>query len=531
MKARNFVCSAALVLLAAACGGGGGGEAAPETTISSAVPSDVVLSSPTASIAGSASISAVKAEGDPPADKPGDPVADDFASKREALNALITGEGECAFTLQMPQVTEPDCYGPRIDYVNHPDVGGVPPGPNGQLPPLDTGFWNETQGATEACAAAKMNALIDKVASKVDNMVKIFGAMACAGKKADVDPPAVNALVDLKDEMGANVGVDGLTIDSATIERLADDSDGNSVYLSTIETTMSFPDGQSSSGRIILKHIPTAADNTTYKGKLSVKMSFANVGGCGEGVEGQGAGVLAGTVLYSKASESAVVYEFNFADFCGADTDPFDGNNNIDKTDKYDPASNPDGWVHNWNYGLFSLNPSNGTGSVAYAWQAGAQDQRTRVLDVTVTPADDGSASGTAYYGFGPDVANSGLGSIDGFVCNWAGPGGAISVMDRSAENLLAVGKGVDKAQKQILTRAAGATEFTTTPADSFIKYAITNTCEAGAGGNFTYQAILGDGSHPGYSNDRTTTIEAVVSELIDRTIIDFVTPTPPTDL
>lgn len=553
-RASRYAAALLSIMMVAACGGstttdssssssssGGsssssGGSA--DSGITTTVPTDVVLSSPTASTAASQSRSAGKsvAKEDPaPAAKPGDPAGPDYAAKKEALQALVSGEGECAFTMEIPTITEPACYGPVINYSGHPDAASANPPQNatGGLPPSDVGIWNETEG-TQACAAAMMNALVDKVASKVDNMIKIFGAMACAGKKAGLEPPAVGATVDLSSAMSSNVTVTGLAITTATVQRLEDDADGNPVYLSTIGITMTFENGDSKSGEIILKHIPTSADNSTYKGKIATKIQFDDVQGCGGSgqMNDPGAGVMAGSVLYAKSSASSVVYQFNFSDFCGENANPFDSNYNIDPADKYLPGQTTSGWVHNWNYGLFSLNPENGLGSVAYAWQAGAADGRTRTFNMSVTAAADGSASGSAYYGFGPDMAaSSGVGTIDGFVCNWAGPNGAISSGtnsdSRSAASLLAAGRGVSKAQKQVMSRAASATEFTTTAENSAIAYAVRNSCEAAVGDGFLFDAE-GSGS---FSNDRASDAAALPSELIDLEDIDFTMPTAPSEV
>lgn len=519
MSSKKIVSSisllAGLIFILSACGSSSDSTSSSSSTsttsLSSSVPSDVVISSPTASTAASSSISVGKA-----ALKPGDPDANDGVSKREALAALISTADECTFTLQMPTVTGPDCYGPRVNYSGHP--GGSPS--SGQLPVGDLGIWNPTEGATEACAAAQMNYLVDTVARRVDNMIKIFGSMACSGRKEGATLPAVGSSIDLKDEMTTRATVSGLTINSATLERLTDDGT-NAVFKSAISTALSIG-SESITGTVTLKHIPTSSDNSTYKGKAKIKMSMSSVQGCG------GDGVIAGTVLYQKSSATSVVYELNFADFCGSSTDPFDSNGNIDPTDKYNASTNPDGWVHNWNYGLFSTDPTNDTGTYSYAWQAGASDGRTRVLNVTTSGT--GAVTGTAYYGFGPDIAaSSGKGTIDGFVCNWTGPGGATAQSSASATALLAAGKGWNKAQKQTLSRASGATIFTA-PSSSIL-YSPEDDCNSSAGDGFTYNAVNSAGTALSFSNDRTSATTAITNDLINLSDIVFTMPTAPADI
>ncbi|MBI4211909.1 MAG: hypothetical protein HY540_04645 [Deltaproteobacteria bacterium] len=528
MEKRRFFVSQgvllAVLMAATSCGSSSSGTTTTTTDTSSTVPSDIVVSSPTASTSGSTSITVKSVT---KAGKPGDADADDYASKREALQTLIAGSGECSFTLEIPTITDVNCYGPNIDFVVHPNAT-QPDGnttddgmedDDGFLPGGDTGIWNPTQG-TQACAAAKMNELVGKVASKVDNMISIFGAMACAGKKAGVALPAAGAEVDLTSAFNDNVTIGNLTISSAKLSRLANDGDGNTVYQSTIE--MSITVGQSTqTGKIVLKHIPTTSDNSTYKGKVLMSMSNAtNSVNCT--MAGGNTGLTdAGSILYEKTSSTAVKYELNFASFCGTS---YDVSNGLDPTDKVS-SSNKDGWADNWNYGLFSLNPTNGVGSVAYAWQAGSADQRTRVLDVATTADSDGAVSGDAYFGFGPDIATSaGRGTINGFVCNWAGPSGAISLMDRSSA-------GQQLAQHQAISRASGASEFTAT--NSEIRYAITNSCNADAGGSFTYQAVADQQSKTplNMANDRTSTASAVTNNLVDLSAVTFTKPTAPSDV
>ncbi|MBI4126299.1 MAG: hypothetical protein HY465_02275 [Deltaproteobacteria bacterium] len=521
-----------------ACGSSATSSTTDSTTTTAAiddtgdtVPGDVVLASPTASTAAaSASISrGLKQEGTeftPRGDKPGDPQGEHFEARKEALQELISGDGDCSFTLAMEMVDEPGCYGPSVDYANHP--AGSPT--TGQLPQGDVGIWDPLEG-DEACAAAQMNALVKKVASKVDNMISIFGAMACAGKKAGIDLPAVDAEVDLTSAMSSNVTVTGLTISDAKIKRLAD-SGTNPVFLSTITITMAIPNGSTFTGQIILKHIPTADDNSTYKGKLSVKMTKSDSafgGGCTTQDIGTAAtaGVMGGVVKYEKSSATSLVYEADYAEFCGADADPFDDDNNLNRENA--DSTNPTGWGSNYNYGLFSLNPVNGTGAVAYAWQAGSGDQRTRVLNVTTTVAADDSASGTAFYGFGPGVdADATLGSIDGFVCNWAR--GAINQNPRDAASLDTAGLGFDLAQKQVLSRAAAADIFTST--DDNITFAPSNNCDLAAGSPFTYQNAdpTADSQNDRESGDVANAVDNDLVPLTDVTA-GFTRPTAPVDV
>lgn len=504
MKKRTplyYVVAAVATLGLAACGSSSSSTPASTTTTSSgsssnAVPSDVAIASPTASTSASSSISVGKGL----FKATGDPTTNSYADKKAATEALQAGTGTCAFTPSLTLPSTPTCYGPIIRFANHAD------GASGQptLPPFDTGFWSLTEGASnEACAASQMNYLVDAVATRVEMMFNMFDMMVCVSKKAGIAEPSVGSTANLKDTMSSHGSVSGITVNTATIERLANSAAGNPVYKSTLSVTIT-AGGETRTGTAILKNEVTGTDangKNNYKGKLSMTMSnptqLGNNCGTANGAADAGS-VMAGVVKYVKTSATSVKYEYNYAEFCGSTSAPLDTDNNISRTDVFS-GTNTDGWGSNWNYGIFDLNPSNGTGNVAYAWQAGNGDQRTRVMNITTTANSDGSASGTAWYGFGPDVNGTGtLGSIDGFVCNWAGPNGAINSNPRTHAALLAStpAKAVTLAQKQILSRASGASVFTTTAANSAITYAPANSCnKTSANSTFTFVAETQSGT------------------------------------
>lgn len=529
------------MLLAVACGSDDAattGSTTPETTTAATVPGDMVLSSPTATSSASTSISKsifLKQS------KPGDATADDYNSKKAALQKLIKGDDECGFTLSLPTVSSPACYGPTVNYQQHASATGNavdadtadrtnPEDDDGQLPVGDTGIWNETEG-TQACSAAKMTELVEKVAARVDTMISIFGTLACAGKKAKSTLPGVGETLDLASALSSNVSISGLTFGSAKVERLANASDGNAVYKSTIAMTFTFPNGGTQTGTMILKHIPTAADNSTYRGKVSMKVSAASgQGGNCQAVNqatGQSGVVFGGVIMYEKLSATQMRYEVRYAEFCGSTAAVFDSDNNLPLNDQANSqtAANPDGWADNGNYMRAEINPQNGTGTVAYAWQAGALDDNTRVFNITTTlNSTSGVTTGTAFAGFGPDIgASSGVGAIDRFICNWAGPSNSHT--------------GIQKAQRQEITKANGATEFTVS--SSNITYSPTNTCDLVAGSTFLYEAVNGgnygavDGTNTrrlSHTNNRTSTTSAVTNNFVS-TPVTFTLPTAPTDV
>lgn len=499
----------------AGCGAAGTSSGNPSTTTASAVPSDLVLSSPTASTA----VAASRSKGLRKAT--GDPTTSDYLSKQAALQALINAAGDCAFTLQLPTVTPPACYGPALTFSSHPEA--TTPDSNttdngaddddGTLPTGDLGLWNTNEGS-EACAAAQMNYVVDAVARRVDNFIKLFGVAICAQKKAGLSLPAVGETLNLATAMQTHAQVIGLTVTTLALGRQANTTGGHAVYHMTFTGTLGFAGNITKESQITLTHIPTAEDNSTYRGQLSIRQSNLAEGGMNCASVGATGSVDATTILYEKTAADNLIYLLNDAEFCGATTNPFDSQMNIAPSDKAS-LTNPEGWANNWDYGLFRFNPSAGTGVVAYAWQAGMNDQQARVLNVTTSAQTDGRITGTAYFGFGPEVAaTSGLGTIDRFICNWAGPGGAITSQNYT---------GVAKVQRQGLVRATGGAAFTSVESDLAITYAPTTTCNTNSG--FVYQSS--DGS---MTNDNASGT-AVTNGLLDVSQLSFTMPTRPSDL
>lgn len=476
-----LICTLALPLLFfASCGSsssGGGGGGGGVASMSEVIPTDVVLSSPTAARAGAGGMIVASGKGI------GLKAAtDDYETKREEVEALASGEHECTFTAVSPaqDLSFANCYGPNVEYTNHLE-NNLPTG-NGTFGGGDLGIWNGTNlnNPDEACAAAQLNNAVSFAASYVDNVMGILGAIACAGVKGGKTPPEVGDSVDLSSDISEFVTITGFTFTSAVIERLPDDGT-HPVYQLTIGGTVSAVDGVEHGFDVIVKHEPTATDNSTYKGKISYKyvtQTTTKPGNCEidfSDVVSPG-GVRGGVIAYEKASATDLKYEMNTVEFCGADSNPFDSNNDIDPTNVVSDL-NPDGWANGYHYGLFNINPDEGgTGRSAYAWAAGYGGEGARTLNVSITQAADGNASGDAYFGFGPSIqgaTDTTRGSIINMQCNW--------------------GSGVTQplVQHQGLTRAAGETVFGSVEDVENITFAPKNTCSY-EGGAFTYWNTTG---------------------------------------
>lgn len=482
--------------------GGGSGGNPIDTTAGAVFPTDLVVTLPYSSSTASASVAAGKA-------------LQDFDTEKDELQDMLGGTtaSECSFTLNLfsPALISPTCYGPQIDYQNHPDGAG---GESGQLPPGDLGIWNAAENG-EACAAVKVNQLVDAVGAQVDSAVSIFASIACSLNVNEVELPAVGESLDLVDEFASILSensIVGTVVTIASLARAADDDEGHAVYDFAFEGSVS--DGELTIPvRLYLRHIPLDDDNATYKGKLS----FVFEGEAHVDLEGSGENdTHAGSVLYHKSAANAMTLRLKEAQYRPAEgiADPLDLTTyDIDATNTYEEDST-NGWQNNLNYALFAIDPQNGTGSYAYAWSAGSGDSHTRVFNATVEAAEDGTKSGCAYYGYGPQAKlNVNLGTIDGMICNWAGPGNS-----HQTNQLV---------QRQCVIEDIAGQFITDTAADRGIKilYAPTNSCDY-SGAAFQYASEAGT-----MTNDVPAPEAAFGNDLLSMDEMIFTMPTAPDDV
>ncbi len=538
----GLVASAILSFYMGACGSGSTSttptpEPTPASSVSNAFPLDLALASPTnASAAPTGSISASKSL-KKHAEVGGIEVKD-YLGKKAILEAMMDGTAveDCAFTLNLlTSNSSAQCYGPTLTYSNHPnssafdsdtsDADGLG-SPNdtdgdGSLPGGDLGIWRSLEdGTSTPCAAGQLNKKVDGIATQVDSAEFAMASMICLAKVNEIDLPEAGSSIDLTSEVSSGFTANevDLAVSSATLARDTDDADGNAVYVATLAGTTTDAGSHTQTVTVRLKHIPTAEDNSTYKGKLSYSIATADgskPGNCGPSTAtGQTDAV---SISYEKTSATSLTYQLQSANFCGDDADPYVSATNftVDLTKDYrasDPDSDPKGWANNANVGLFNLDPSTGAGNFEFAWQAGSNDSNTRVLNagLSVSETSDTTLSGCAYFGYGPSVQD-GSGVIDRMICNWAGPGGNHT--------------GVDKAQSQCFDLDTTSGDFTLTSEN--ITYAPTLSCDSedgtdGHGNPFIYE-------------DGVTTIngDIVSNDLIDLTEISsvFTEPTAPSDI
>ncbi len=460
-----------------------------------------------------------------------------------------------------------ECFGPQLYWEGtHPDgVDGQSPLPPLDLGLWE----ETEASTGEACAVAVMNSLIGEIENYINLPIKAVAATLAAANLEGVELPAGGEVKDMTDqanEVLANSGIEGVSddggtpddtsddavdttpIDSATMTRSEENTEeGFPVYMTEIEGTIDMGDQRGEATiETTIEHIPEVTDEElaglkaegvlaeeTYCGRLNQKISFSESDPMNMNAEGCDGMTECLSVTYCKDSATSLKYHMRRAQFCGQEADCFDANGDVDPSKKYiaenmepeggqppegnqPPQGNPPqalkavedtdgGWFGNFYFVVCEVNPEDGSGSCAQAWQAGPGDALTRVLQVKVN--NDGTGCG--YYGFGPEVEETN-GALDRMVCNWVAPGGAIMTMDYT---------GVQKAQKQCFTLNEETGLYESNSATLAITYAPTNDCDKTAN-SFAY----------GVQNPPTDVpaSEAITNNLIDIEDVDFDLPELP---
>jgi len=342
-----------------------------------------------------------------------------YTSQLATITEMLSGGTleACSFdpALFLETPVNANCYGPAVAYQNHPDgVGG-----SGQLPGGDLGIWFETEDSTtEACSAAQMNSRMEGVGNKSYAAFTALASMICVDLVSGYGIPS-ETTNDITTEMNAMATAASLdaTFTTATITHATVDTQNEFTY--TLE--YSFTDVSSTVYPMLMIVTHRSGSTGDYTGRFQYKFNIDGNGGNCPTAASVTPQTVAGSVLYSRTGENFAI-DARYANFCGNDATGFvDGV--VDPSDKYDAGSNADGWGDNFNRFVASFVESTYLGDYSYSWQAGVNDNNTRALNISVSEdSTTGVKNGEAWFGFGADASTSDN-SIEGFLCNWAGPG------------------------------------------------------------------------------------------------------------
>ncbi|MBV1880208.1 MAG: hypothetical protein KUG82_01165 [Pseudomonadales bacterium] len=514
------------------------------TSVSSeSFPSTLAVSSPFEQSGSSASFqhratSAVSSDGT---------AADKQAFYAEILAAATDAACE-VFLPSVSQVNGPSCYGPDLDYINHVNAfsGSTDsdsdvtmssgPGPSsdddGRLPTGDLGIWSASETDGEACSAAKINSLVEDVATKVDYAMTVAAAMSCVvARSDDLDLPEADATTTITSALSTALAVNnsGLTVTLATISA-ATDSDSNTVYTYDIST-----ESDDATSVFTIKHVDQSTDTDEDGTVDSDEQVYA--GKIWGSIEGMGAvggsGGYGFSMLYNV--DGAATSPIKFKLVSGAYSPDGDDPNSTDYFDSNGDYITMGEGLGNLIYAVANIDLETGLGSLVYSWSAGGGNEESRTFNAMVTSVDS-VTTGYGFFGYG-DVFNTSDGSqpdgsINEFICNWAGPG-------NSHEGV------ANTAQKQVMTLNTTDGVFESTSAS--ITYAPTVSCDFDgsstneSGGVFDWGLAVSDGPNDfsefgvnfdgGTTDAHTATSNDLVDLESDSDYLDiYVAPTEPTD-
>ena len=437
-----------------------------------ASPTDVESNSTTASITSSGVKSLALKNSNPSVTTLSAPTSPATAYEQavDRINALLTGSTALSDTFT-PELFysyggDADCYGPKLQYANHPDGTGTE---SGELPPGDLGIWAETEGETaEACVAAQLNARMEGIKDgsyislmTVASMIRVY---ADAGNsfptdiEAQLSSAAVPVVEDVTTLMQA-LGLTDVTINSATITLSADGSQ----WTYAVDFTYTRA-GDDLDIEVELVHIP-GADKTQYEGLLTYRADDTfNGGNCSSSDSSNN-----GSLHYIRTSADQMLVQSRVGQFCDHGTSGLTAAVESDTLAGFvvDPSAS---WGNNFSIFTAEFNPADLIGNYSYAWQAGRMDSNSRILNMSLTD----SSTGTGYFGYG-DTIDATDGSVQGFICNWAGPGNDHTL--------------VDYVQSQSIQYDTTTEIFA--PNVSLINYAPVNSCIYDGSATFAYDRNL----------------------------------------
>lgn len=397
-----------------------------------------------------------------------------YAQATADINEILTASSAslCKFDpeLFLSQEHDADCYGPSVDYTNHPDASSTDPRINGELPPGDLGIWEESDAATgHACMAAELNARLSSVGDKSKASLSGLASLICVVNVNGYSMPSSSTL-DLLSDMNA-LAIPDVTFTTAEIAHALDGS-GSDQYSYELEFEYS-PGSDSYDVVVSMEHTP-GATATEYTGQVSYLVNDSVTGGnCPT------SDVTAnGSLQYVRRDIDDMDTQVKNGIFCWHDSDGRDGDGLVDPSQKYDVASNPTGWGNNFSILTANYDPTTLLGNYAYSWQAGPEDDNTRAFNLFVEQMGATTDQhALAFFGYGEDIETTD-GSIQGFICNWAGP---------SADHTL-----LDYSQYQEVEYDGTTGTFISVASN--IEYAPTVSCEYDGSASFIYDTN-GDGS------------------------------------
>lgn len=391
------------------------------------------------------------------------------------IDALLNGTTPASTTftpdLFLATDTNAGCFGPTLDYTDHPDAAT----PNsGQLPSGDLGIWTETDATTgHACAAAELNSRMRGIGWRSNMALMGLASMIEQLTSSSTALPTAGNTVDATTLMNG-LGVSSVTFTNASLSL---DATG-SIWTYVMDFT--YVDGSSVSHDISIKLVHTpGASSAAYSGLLTYAVGDLFTGGNCPGTGSKNVTHI-GTLKYTRASLSDMVLIHRSGQYCGhgdyTTLASFQSDGQLDPAGKWDGST---GWADNFSRFGADYDPTSLQGYYLYGWQAGYGDSNTRLFSVGLNaPPSAGQMAqdGEAYFGYGDEISVSN-GDTNGMYCSWAAPGSTHTLQSY--------------AQRQFISYDAASYLWTQPTGGSDILYAPTNDCTYDGSGTFWYDRNL----------------------------------------
>ncbi len=366
-----------------------------------------------------------------------------------------------------------ECFGPELLYQNHPDgTDFTDESGNASLPTGDLGIWSELDEASgNACAAAQLNAKMKGLRYKTFSGMAIFaGMLGKASQSDEFSGLLTDSDIDLDLTQAMNdLDIEHIVFNEASIKYNSEEALWN--YSVTIDFRHLESDDPKSA--TFTMQVKPGSEEELYTGTMNYRLD-----GRMDGTQCTDNKVeRIGSVAFEKSENESVLSQARHTVVCGHDgSNGFDENGVLDPT--YSKDQYEDGWVSNFSIFSANFDPDTRAGRYAYTWQAGNGDSHSRIFNITMNA--DGNSS-EAWYGFGDSLTgvDTEQSKIKGFICNWAGPNGQHTL--------------IEKAQSQLIQRDETAFTFLPVAEGSSITYAPVNSCEydSDSGGSFAYDRNL----------------------------------------
>lgn len=382
-----------------------------------------------------------------------------FNEKAATLEAIAKGTATNGCAVTLPTLNgfsgRANCYGPSVAYADHPDGGGG----SGTFPGGDLGIWEASQDSS-ACAAAQINTLMKNVSKYIDTAMMLQASSICVlGQSVGTGTtalPSSTADVTFTDDFQTKLKEKNA---SATITLAKVSVPATDIYQYVLQGTT---DGTKAFE--ITFRIKKTSD-TSYQGRIYGYFTTAS-------------NRDAFSVTFKRSGTSV-----NTRLLAGSWTTSATSSQMIDTNGD---LKQDDSFSGNMNQAIMSFDTDTKLGNVSYAWQAGSGDNATRTFNAYTT-ASGSSVEGCGFFGFGTEFQAthaSNTNTINGFICNWAGPGNSHAMTTTTG-----------KAQKQCFSKNATSGLFEEVTAKRAITYSPENDCNDASAFTYAYPAHSGDGA------------------------------------